>query len=130
MIQNITISKPFHYQNIDENYSLVRKPTISINQFYVGLNEISGRNVNLSSKQRSIIEKGEGPLWIIAGPGSGKTEVLVRRCLKLLLGDDIDPRSIIITTFTEKAARNHSLYSILFQSYHCSIRILHILLLK
>ncbi len=40
---------------------------------YKGLNEIPGRKVNLSAKQRSVIEHGQGPLWIISGPGSGKT---------------------------------------------------------
>jgi DNA helicase II / ATP-dependent DNA helicase PcrA len=73
---------------------------------YSGLSDIPGRKVILSNKQRSIIQHKDGPLWIIAGPGSGKSEVLVLRCLKLLLVDRIDPRSIMVTTFTEKAARN------------------------
>ena len=46
------------------------------------------------------------PLWLIAGPGSGKSEVLVTRTLRLLCVDGIDPRSVLLTTFTVKAARN------------------------
>lgn len=57
------------------------------------------------SQERSILA-GEGPLWITAGPGSGKTEVLISRTLKLLLVDDVEPGSILLTTFTEKAAQN------------------------
>lgn len=57
------------------------------------------------SQNRSILA-GDGPLWITAGPGSGKTEVLISRTLKLLLVDDASPGSILLTTFTEKAAQN------------------------
>lgn len=56
--------------------------------------------------QRTSILADEGPLWVAAGPGSGKTEVLVSRTLKLLLVDNVPPGSILLTTFTEKAAQN------------------------
>lgn len=61
--------------------------------------------INLQPEQREIVETSEGPLWVIAGPGSGKTEILVLRCLRLIYVDRVDPRSIMVTTFTEKAAR-------------------------
>jgi DNA helicase-2/ATP-dependent DNA helicase PcrA len=64
----------------------------------------TGRRLN--EDQKKAIAHGNGPLWVLAGPGSGKTEVLVLRCLKLALVDEIPPRSIILTTFTEKAARS------------------------
>jgi len=54
--------------------------------------------------QRTAIQHGNGPLAIVAGPGTGKTEVLVVRTLKLLCCDGIDAKSIILTTFTDKAA--------------------------
>lgn len=60
----------------------------------------------LDQEQKDAILSGSGPLLIAAGPGTGKTEVLVSRCLKLLLCDGVSPASIIITTFTEKAAKN------------------------
>ena len=41
---------------------------------------------------------------IIAGPGSGKTTVLVLRILKIIFVDNVDPASILATTFTIKAA--------------------------
>jgi len=57
-----------------------------------------------NSSQSSAILHGNGPLAIVAGPGTGKTEVLVVRTLKLLCCDSIDAKSIILTTFTDKAA--------------------------
>ena len=70
------------------------------------LEKMPGRSIKLNETQRKVIEHGKGPLRIIAGPGSGKTEVLILRCLKLLLVDEVKPKSIIVTTFTEKAAKN------------------------
>lgn len=46
----------------------------------------------------------DGPLLIIAGPGSGKTQVLVWRTLNLLLQGKAQPSEILVSTFTEKAA--------------------------
>jgi len=42
--------------------------------------------------------------FIVAGPGSGKTTVIVLKVLKLVYVDRIAPSSILITTFTKKAA--------------------------
>ena len=44
-------------------------------------------------------------LQIVAGPGSGKTTVLVLRALRFVLVEDILPENILITTFTRKAAK-------------------------
>ncbi|MBX3458554.1 MAG: ATP-dependent helicase [Planctomycetes bacterium] len=60
----------------------------------------------LTPNQKQAIKHGDGPLAIVAGPGAGKTEVLVLRALRLMCCDQVHPRSIILTTFTEKAARN------------------------
>ncbi len=43
-------------------------------------------------------------LFVVAGPGSGKTTVMTLRVLKIILINKVDPRSIILTTFTKKAA--------------------------
>lgn len=56
--------------------------------------------------QKQAVTSGNGPLLIAAGPGTGKTEVLVARCLKFICCDGVSPASIILTTFTEKAAKN------------------------
>jgi DNA helicase-2/ATP-dependent DNA helicase PcrA len=72
-----------------------------------------GSPVQLTSAQQAIIRHPQGPAWVLAGPGSGKTEVLTVMALRLIFveGDPVQParvppEAIFITTFTEKAARN------------------------
>jgi DNA helicase-2/ATP-dependent DNA helicase PcrA len=79
---------------------------VNTEQMYSALDQMPDRNIDLDNDQKDAIEFGNGPLWIIAGPGSGKTEVLVLRCLKLLCVDLVSPASVMITTFTNKGARN------------------------
>ncbi|WP_415380494.1 ATP-dependent DNA helicase [Halosimplex sp. TS25] len=61
---------------------------------------------SFNDAQRRAIRDSGGPLQLAAGPGSGKTEVLVSRTLRLLLVDEVPPGSIFLTTFTEKAAQS------------------------
>jgi DNA helicase II / ATP-dependent DNA helicase PcrA len=63
--------------------------------------------------QQRILRHPQGPGWVLAGPGSGKTEVLTLLVLRLLYVDNdplqaqrIPPEAIFVTTFTDKAARN------------------------
>jgi DNA helicase-2/ATP-dependent DNA helicase PcrA len=79
---------------------------MNINQMLTALESVPGRLVHVTPEQRAVIDHGTGPLWVIAGPGSGKTEVLVLRCLKLACIEKLPPASIMITTFTERAAKN------------------------
>ena len=58
----------------------------------------------LSDAQKEAIAHTEGPQLIIAGPGSGKTHVLVIRALNILLQGLAKPAEILLCTFTEKAA--------------------------
>src|SRR6266704_109697 len=55
--------------------------------------------------QLEAITTSEGPLLIIAGPGSGKTFTLVERIIYLLTEKDIAPEHIMVVTFTDKAAQ-------------------------
>ncbi len=59
---------------------------------------------DLNSTQFEAVGHTEGPLLIIAGPGSGKTLVLVVRVLNILIQKLAEPRDMLICTFTEKAA--------------------------
>jgi DNA helicase-2/ATP-dependent DNA helicase PcrA len=55
--------------------------------------------------QREAIEATEGPLLIIAGPGSGKTFTLVERIVYLITHRNVAPENLLVVTFTEKAAQ-------------------------
>lgn len=57
-----------------------------------------------NENQKKAITTTEGPLLIIAGPGSGKTFTLVERIVYLVL-KGIAPEKILVATFTEKAAK-------------------------
>jgi DNA helicase-2/ATP-dependent DNA helicase PcrA len=58
----------------------------------------------LNDAQRAIVGHLDGPLLVIAGPGSGKTYSIVLRALNLLLLEKALPRQLVLCTFTEKAA--------------------------
>ncbi len=56
-------------------------------------------------EQLEAIQTVDGPLLIIAGPGSGKTFTLVERIVYLITQKGISPESLFVVTFTEKAAQ-------------------------
>lgn len=58
-----------------------------------------------NDEQKSAVTYTNGPLLIIAGPGTGKTFTLVKRIAYLVLEKNIEPSAIMVVTFTEKAAR-------------------------
>ncbi|MGH9024054.1 MAG: UvrD-helicase domain-containing protein, partial [Acidimicrobiia bacterium] len=55
-------------------------------------------------RQRDAIFHVSGPLYLPAGPGSGKTRVLLWRVLHLIAYHHVSPDTIFLSTFTEKAA--------------------------
>lgn len=60
---------------------------------------------NLNEKQKEAVELGLGPAMILAGPGSGKTTVLLHRIQYLIDELHISPKNILVITFTKAAAR-------------------------
>lgn len=60
---------------------------------------------NYSSNQKKAIEHGEGPLMVLAGPGSGKTFVITHRIKYLIEGPGINPAYILVVTFSRAAAK-------------------------
>lgn len=60
----------------------------------------------LNPAQRRAVETIEGPVLVIAGPGSGKTELLSMRVANILQQTDALPGNILCLTFTDAAAKN------------------------
>ncbi|MGL4391898.1 MAG: ATP-dependent DNA helicase [Fusobacteriaceae bacterium] len=59
---------------------------------------------NLNKNQLEAVNHTEGPVLILAGPGTGKTFTIVKRVANLIINKSVDPESILVTTFTKKAA--------------------------
>lgn len=58
----------------------------------------------LTPEQARAVTHAAGPLMVVAGPGSGKTTVIARRIGYLIAAAGVDPRSLLVLTFTKAAA--------------------------
>lgn len=58
---------------------------------------------DLNAQQRRVVEAGDGPIVVIAGPGTGKTKTLVARLQHLVASGQTHAERILALTFTRKA---------------------------
>lgn len=62
--------------------------------------------MGFNKEQQEVINFGKGNLLVEAGPGSGKTTVIVERIKHLIEDECVNPESFLVITFTRKAADN------------------------
>lgn len=61
-------------------------------------------NMELNEAQKRAVTHFQGPMMVLAGPGSGKTRVITHRVCHLIQREGIDPSHILVITFTKAAA--------------------------
>lgn len=86
------------------------------------------RYKKLNERQREAVDHIDGPLMVVAGPGTGKTELLSMRTANILRKTDTLPENILCLTFTESgaAAMRQRLSEIIgAQAYKVSIHTFH-----
>ena len=59
---------------------------------------------SLNAQQKEAVDTIEGPVMVIAGPGTGKTQILAARIGKILLDTDALPENILCLTYTDAGA--------------------------
>lgn len=82
----------------------------------------------LNPEQRQAVDQIEGPVMVIAGAGTGKTQILAVRIAKILLETQIDPFNILCLTFTDAgvtAMRNRLIEIIGTAAYHVKVCTFH-----
>lgn len=79
-------------------------PTYTLEHEYFYLSELAHHGFPLDKSQAEAVSDTDGPLLVLAGAGSGKTRVLTARTAFMLVEKQIPANSIMLVTFTAKAA--------------------------
>lgn len=67
-------------------------------------NEFKSLYAGLNKEQKEAVDAIEGPVMVIAGPGTGKTQILTLRIANILLKTQVNPENILALTFSEAAS--------------------------
>jgi len=62
------------------------------------------KNLNLNQSQQIAANHTDGPMMVLAGPGSGKTAVITARAFELIHIHGVEPRRILVITYSKAAA--------------------------
>lgn len=81
-------------------------------------------NQNLNHSQQTAVSHKDGPMLVLAGPGSGKTTVITERIIHLIADCSVPPEEILVVTFSRAAAeemrqRYTSAMKAMAQQIHC-----------
>jgi DNA helicase-2/ATP-dependent DNA helicase PcrA len=68
--------------------------------------EFEKRYRALNQEQKRAVDAVDGPVMVIAGPGTGKTQILTLRIANILLKTDTKPENVLALTYTESGAHN------------------------
>ncbi|MFH1244616.1 MAG: ATP-dependent DNA helicase [bacterium] len=82
----------------------------------------------LNSEQKKAVDTIDGPVMLVAGPGTGKTQTLALRIANILQKDQVSASSILALTFTEsgaRAMRARLTQMIGITAYYCHISTFH-----
>lgn len=66
---------------------------------------MKGNFETLNNEQKLAVKHSRGPCLILAGPGTGKTTIIVERTLNLIKNNNVEPHNILVITFTKAAAK-------------------------
>ncbi|HPB60485.1 MAG TPA: ATP-dependent DNA helicase [Candidatus Paceibacterota bacterium] len=88
------VEKAWECYNLGMNAQMARK----WEEYQARFNEAYNR---LNSAQKEAVDTIEGPVMVIAGPGTGKTQILALRVANILYQTDTPPSGILALTFTE-----------------------------
>lgn len=82
----------------------------------------------LNPEQKKAVDTIDGPVMVVAGPGTGKTQILTLRIANILQKTDTEPEQILALTFTEAAVQNmrkrlsqligSDAYSVVINTFH------------
>lgn len=82
----------------------------------------NSKTLNFSEAQLTAINHFRGPALVIAGPGSGKTAVIVNRIKNLIELHNVNPSNILVITFSKNAALNmQSRFIALYGDSYCPV---------
>src|SRR5687768_11562921 len=70
----------------------------------ISMSDFDTRYRALNAAQKQAVDTTDGPLMVVAGPGTGKTELLSMRVANILRVADVLPQNILCLTYTESGA--------------------------